>query len=93
MATIIHEITKHLDHVRKIKIFGSRAKGTHHRYSDVDVAIYLDQPLSDEMALYFLKESLEDKLIYFFDLLIYDDIKNENLRRHIDEIGIVVYEK
>lgn len=36
-----------LSFVREIWLFGSRARGTHHERSDIDLALYLTENLSD----------------------------------------------
>ena len=73
--TIVEVITKKTN-TRFIKIFGSRAKGNYKKYSDVDVVI--DAKMTD-FAAHEIKEELEDKLVYFFDVLVYDNINNQPL--------------
>ena len=67
--------------VKKIILFGSRAKGTHQRGSDVDLAIEGDE----KKAYYLLNE--ETNLPYFFDVLNLSKITNKNLKEHIKRVG------
>lgn len=68
------------------KIFGSRAKGNFKRYSDIDIAIYAE---SDNSLAANLKEDLEDlDIIYRFDVVHYEKIANQDLKEHIDRVGI-----
>jgi len=77
--------------IEKAVVFGSRAKGTHTRYSDVDIALY------GEVGLLEVEETrceLEElPLVYKFDVVAYNLIENEALREHIDRVGAVVYER
>ncbi|MCK9421045.1 MAG: nucleotidyltransferase domain-containing protein [Bacteroidales bacterium] len=68
-------------------IFGSRAKGTFKKGSDVDIALFgkgidfrttvsVGSILNEEMPM-----------PYFFDIVNYSSICNENFRNHIDHIG------
>lgn len=67
--------------VSKSIIFGSRAKNTYKKGSDVDIAI-----VGDERRLsYILNE--ESNLPYYFDVINLEKIKNENLIEHINRVG------
>ncbi len=84
--------SKHKE-IEKVLIFGSRAIGNYKKASDIDLAI-----LGSEISKRVISEVFDDlnevyPLPYFFDLLIYDEIKNENLKKHIDEFGKSIYEK
>jgi predicted nucleotidyltransferase len=74
-------------------IFGSRTMGNYKKGSDVDIAIFGETVTRKTM--YDLNELLNEEypLPYFFDLLHYEEIKNEKLVKHIDEFGIEVYSK
>ena len=67
--------------VKKIILFGSRAKGTNQKASDIDLAIDGDA----KKAYYLLNE--ESSLPYFFDVLNLSKIKNQNLLNHIKRVG------
>ena len=71
----------------EIILFGSRAKGNHRPGSDIDIALKgknLDSSLLTQMESEYQKLYFPWKL----DLVIYDTIKNKNLRDHIDRVGI-----
>ena len=52
----------------KIYLFGSRAKGTKRKYSDIDIAIESNEDLKDDIVK--LKEIIEESnLIYKVDLV------------------------
>jgi len=74
-------------------IFGSRAKGTSKPGSDIDFAIKGQFP--DFTYPEKLRNLLEDGLYlpYFFDVLDYSKITNQDLKEHIDCVGKVFYSK
>jgi len=77
--------------VERAVILGSRAKGTHKEYSDVDIALYGDlNSLTAEEIACVLDEL---PLVYKFDVIVYNDIKNEALREHIERAGVGIYRK
>lgn len=74
-------------------IFGSRALGNYKKGSDVDITIS-GQDITNE-TIYRLDDLLNEEypLPYFFDLLHYEQINNENLKNHIDTFGKELYRK
>jgi predicted nucleotidyltransferase len=86
----IEKIKKILEKEPKIKeviIFGSRAKGSYKNGSDIDLALKgYNINHNDILKLY---NHLDDlNLPYTFDLLIYEQIKDRDVIRHIDGVGI-----
>jgi len=73
--------------IEKAVIFGSRAIGNYKPGSDVDLALY-GEKITHTTVLR-LRSLLNDDLPlpYFFDVAHYENIKNENLKQHIDEEG------
>lgn len=78
--------------IKKAVVFGSRAKGSYKAGSDVDIAIYGDDITFDTISS--LHSLLEDEspLPYFFDIVDYTHLDHNELREHIDRVGIVIYE-
>jgi predicted nucleotidyltransferase len=77
--------------IEKAMIFGSRAMGNSKKASDVDLAI-VGKNITSTTALrlrFLLNEELP--LPYFFDVVRYETITNDNLKRHIDEHGVVFF--
>jgi predicted nucleotidyltransferase len=74
-------------YVERAVIFGSRAKGNYKRGSDVDIAVFGDLTYSQVSHIeYQLNE--ETKVPLFFDVIAYKLVENENLKDHIDRVGI-----
>lgn len=70
-------------------LFGSRAKGTHAAYSDVDLAVEGDvTPLEVEAIAGDLEEL---SLPCHFDVLAMGRIAHQPLRDHIDRVGICIF--
>jgi predicted nucleotidyltransferase len=78
--------------VEKVTLFGSRAKGTHREGSDIDIC--LTGPGLDLAALSPLETKLDDLLLpWRIDLVIFDYIDNQDMRDHIERVGIPLYER
>jgi predicted nucleotidyltransferase len=77
--------------IREVVLFGSRAKGTHHSGSDIDLAIKGDRPIPD-VALD-LQTLLNEELPipYMVDVVDYHSLSHQNLIDHIDKVGISIY--
>lgn len=71
------------------KMYGSRAKGDHHRGSDIDIAFGGTVDCSSGLL-----ENLDAlPTPYLFDVTHYDSLKHEGLKAHIDRVGVVFYER
>lgn len=74
--------------VRKIILFGSRARGNNTERSDVDIAVYG----GDFDSFYWdIKENIHSLLM--FDVINADDSISEELKKEIKKDGVVIYEK
>ena len=84
---------KKFNEIEKAIVFGSRAIGNYKKGSDVDIAIIGDG--IDSKTVYKLDDYLNEvyPLPYFFDILQYNCITNENLKKHIDNEGKIIYER
>ena len=73
--------------IRRILLFGSRAKGSYQKGSDIDIAVSADGLGTGELLQ--LKSELDDLMLpYKIDIVVYEDIQNRNLREHIDRVGL-----
>jgi len=78
-------LSKH-PNIEKVILFGSRAKGNFKKYSDIDIAL-----LGSVTSLNAEKIKLdlnELPIIYKFDVLSYNELKNPQLKQHIDRVGV-----
>lgn len=74
--------------IQKVKVFGSRAIGNYKEGSDVDMALCGENISLDTLSQLKSKLQEEGPLPYLFDLVHFETIENDALKRHIDEFGI-----
>lgn len=90
--TAVIEIIAKNPHVERAVLFGSRATGTYTTTSDVDIAIFgTELTITDQGRIMAIIEELP--MAQRVDVLIYEQLTNATLRRHIDTHGVVWYEK
>ncbi len=88
LATIFHAY-KSID---TVVLYGSRAKGTYHTGSDIDLTIKGDR-ITDSLVGK-VEEEIDDLLLpYSFDISSWQQIDNPALRAHIERVGVVIYQK
>ncbi|EJI86930.1 hypothetical protein AEST_04760 [Alishewanella aestuarii B11] len=83
-------ILKQFPAIESVIIFGSRAKGTMHERSDIDLAVTgqaLDRHRLAELMLAFDDSDLPFQV----DIQLLSDIQNPALLEHISRIGQVIY--
>lgn len=74
--------------VRKVILFGSRARGTHTERSDIDIAV----SGGDFDSFYWeIKENVYSLLT--FDIVNLDSGVSEELKKEIERDGVTIYEK
>ncbi len=83
----IVEALTNFPEIEKVVVFGSRAMGNNEKGSDVDMAV-VGKNITPAMLVR-LRSLLNEELPlpYFFDVVHYEKINNENVKRHIDEEG------
>lgn len=82
----INDVFAKYPQIKKAVVFGSRAKGNYRTGSDIDICLFgeIDLPL-----LHKIEESIDDlNLPYTVDLVVYDRIQNQDLKEHIDRVGV-----
>lgn len=74
----------------RVVLFGSRARGTHRRGSDIDLAVFGSKitPQSVSRMKYILEE--ETYLPYHFDVVDGEHLSNESLREKITQEGVAL---
>ena len=75
--------------IKEVVIYGSRAKGNYREGSDVDITI-LGDPIPKDITK--LWHDLDDSFIpYKFDISVYNNLKSDSLKEHIDRVGKTFY--
>ncbi|MDF1554875.1 MAG: nucleotidyltransferase domain-containing protein [Deferrisomatales bacterium] len=76
--------------VQRAVLYGSRAKGTHHPGSDIDLALFGKSLTASELLKIDLE--LDDLLLpYKIDLSLHHQIDSKELLEHIARVGKVLY--
>lgn len=88
----IINVLKSFPEVKKALVFGSRALGTYKRGSDIDIALY-GKDLEQVIVKISYQLNEEIALPYFFDIVDYYSLTKQELKEHIDRIGITFYSK
>ena len=89
-ATICSVLRRHPAVSRAI-LFGSRAKATHTERSDIDLALEGIQSEGEAEAI--RSELEESNLPQRFDVLAMACIQHQELREHIQRVGLPIYPK
>lgn len=79
--------------VEEVIIFGSRAKGNYKKGSDIDLAIKGEKSsasLAQNLGAY-INEELP--IPYMVDVVDYCSLKHQELREHIDRVGVRFYKR
>jgi predicted nucleotidyltransferase len=75
-----------------VVLYGSRAKGTYHAGSDIDITL-TGENLNDSLVGK-IEEDIDNLLLpYSFDISLWSQIDNAELRMHIERVGIVIYQR
>lgn len=82
----ILEVLKKHHGVKQVVIFGSRAMGNYKIGSDIDLAIKGNLSI-ETIATIALELNERTPLPYKFDVLSYESLDNEDLKKHIDQHG------
>ena len=86
----IVNVFKKFQELKSVVIFGSRAMGTYHSGSDIDLAVF-----GPELNLSLNSKILTDldalNLPYKIDLCFYTSLQNVELKEHIVRVGRIIY--
>lgn len=74
--------------VKKIVLFGSRARGTNTERSDIDIAVYGGE---FDQFYWEVKENIHSLLM--FDIVQADAAISDELKQEIEKDGVTIYEK
>ena len=86
---LLRQVFRQHPEIKTVKLFGSRAKGTHTPQSDVDLAMWGDL---DAVRTESIAAELDDlPLPYRYDVKAFHLIKLRPLCEHIERVGITVY--
>lgn len=76
--------------IKRAVLYGSRAKGTYKRGSDIDLVLYGDGLVPEDLAK--IEDQLDDLFLpYEIDLSIFHCLDHDELKAHIHRVGVVFY--
>ncbi len=88
----IKSVFSNFPEVEKAVLFGSRAKGNFYEGSDFDIAVY-GEKLNFEHTLDLSIELDTVGLLQAIDLVHFEKIKEPELKKHIERVGILIYDR
>ncbi len=88
----IYDVLVRFPSLEKAVVYGSRAKGNYEEGSDIDLTLWGDKSLHDD--LWEITSALNHGGIgYEFDVSIFDELDHAKLRDHINKHGKLFYER
>ena len=87
----IIKILESCESINKVIIYGSRAKGNSREGSDIDFTIM--GSVTEKDFSKFWHDLDESYIPYKFDISIYDNLKSESLKDHINRVGKIFYKR
>lgn len=89
--TLILNAFSDFSEIDEVILFGSRAKGNYSNGSDIDIAIKGSRINFSTILKISSKLNEDIPVPYYFDVIDYSKISNQNLRNHITWVGKVLY--
>ncbi len=88
--TAINQVFAAYPDIRRVVLYGSRAKGTHRPGSDIDLTLV--GPEIAERRLHEIETRLDDLLLpWTIDLSLFHTLQNRKLIEHIERVGVTFY--
>jgi len=84
---------KQFSEIEKAVIFGSRATGNYKNGSDIDIAIFGTNVTFNTVARLHGILNEQAPIPYFVDIIDFNSINNEELKKHIEDHGVTFYER
>lgn len=89
--SLITNVLQHYDCIDHAKLFGSRARETHRHNSDIDIVLF--GAVNDDTRGHIKAELDALPTAYMFDVVVYPDINQQQLKTQIDRYGKPLYAK
>ncbi len=92
ILNLLNEVFNSYEAIETVVLYGSRAKGTYHAGSDIDITIK-GEHVKDSLVGK-VEEDIDNLLLpYSFDISSWSQIDNAQLRAHIERVGIIIYQR
>lgn len=87
---VIWDVLASVPEIECALLFGSRASGRHKKASDIDIAVkgpHITGRITAQVS-----SLMEDTYLPFFvDIVHYETVRDDDLRKNIDRDGVVIY--
>lgn len=90
---IINSIFDKYPQVKKVAVYGSRAKGNYRPGSDIDMTIIEDEKIPFDVLLKIVNDFDDSMLPFLVDISVFSKLTNPDLIEHIKRNGKVIYER
>lgn len=90
---IINEIFEKYPQIKKVIVYGSRAKGNFREGSDIDLTIVEEKEIPASVLLKLVNDFDDSLLPMKVDISIFSKLTNQDLIDHIKRVGQVFYQK
>ncbi|AFI84967.1 restriction endonuclease subunit R [Methylophaga nitratireducenticrescens] len=87
----IHAALATFPSIQSAVLYGSRAKGDYRPNSDIDLTLHVDASASEHLLFEVMGAMEELDTPYSFDISLYQHIDNDNLKDHIQRVGVEFY--
>lgn len=91
ILSTIRSVFSNYPEIEKAVLFGSRAKGNFYEGSDIDIAIF-GEKLNFRKILDISIDLDKIDLLQAIDLVHFEKIKEVELKKHIERVGIKIYD-
>lgn len=88
-TTALHSVFDSHPDIEKVILYGSRAKGCHKPFSDVDITLVGD--ISRNTLLQVMTEIDDLLLPYKFDICLFNNLTDKAFIDHIRRVGVDLY--
>lgn len=86
------DIFTSIPHIKKVLLYGSRAKGNFREFSDVDITLLGDELTHDDM-LDLYDKLYDSDLPYNYDVSIFSKLEDKDFIEHIKRVGKFIYSR
>ena len=88
----INEVFSKYSEIKKVIIYGSRAKGSYKNGSDIDLTLIGENIKLEQLNK--IDNELDNLMLpYSFDLSAYKELINKEFIEHIDRVGLVFFNR
>lgn len=85
----IGDMARSFSHIQKVILFGSRSRGDNRERSDIDLAVYSDEDITE--FIYTVETQVQSLLN--FDISDINQLDDLDFKQEVEREGVIIYEK